>query len=102
MTMVSKAHRTSQGWTSDVQVWERAVDFDSVAAARAYVAGAARGGGTSSPADPPDGFVIGTRGYLVRTMVFRHPAPGRSDLYRNAAVAERMLRAAEHRARTGA
>jgi hypothetical protein len=116
MTMVSKAHRTSQGWTSDIEVWERAVDFDSRAAARAYVASAKSGAATTAaptsaaglqvasgkPGNPTLGFVIGTRGYLVLTMFFRHPAPGRSDAYRDPAEARRVLATAKHRARTGA
>jgi hypothetical protein len=118
MAMVDKAHRTSQGWVSDIQVWERAVDFDSPAEAHAYVASAIRSDATDSASVPTSstslpagrttptnthaGFVIGSRGYLVLTVFIRHPGPGQSTAYRNPAGARRLVAAAKRRARTGA
>ena len=106
MTMVDKAHRTSTMWVSDAQIWERAVDFKSVAAARAYLATLVPTNSTT--AAPPSkqnqrlGFLVGKRAYTVLTEYFHHPAPGHSVFYRNSAAAKRAFDAAKKRARTGA
>ena len=94
MTMLSKAHRTPDGWASDVQITEHAIDFAGPAQAQRYVRSWITYANASNvPVITPGrrgGFVVANRAYLLSAIFYSHPTPDLSTERTNLRGAKRV------------